>query len=473
MSSLRKLNDGTWNKPPVLTAARAVIAQALSSQFTLSPLGQMATFVNGTSYDASLVDTGETPIIRISNITSAQADFVRTSQTVDPKFYVTPGDLLVSWSASFKSILWSGPAGILNQHIFKVAEQGKNSRSYVRHAIEAAFDEMQRSVVGIGMMHLRRADFLGHLVPCPPPDVQFTVAEYLDWIEAGRSGPEPELPSALAAARDTVTQIADVSAKLDEVSRLRAEATLQTSLLLKGYLYELSEEVGDLNDLANVMTGKPRNGWSARCDNDPAGVPVLTLTAVTGYRYQSTAFKRTSLPVDERAHYWLEPGDLLITRSNTPDLVGHAAIFDGSPRRCIYPDLMMKVPLNTEVVDTRFVWFWLQSPLVRDFIMREAKGTSPTMKKISQGTIQHIPFPTQLPLERQHELVAELDHLQERIDGIASEQAVVAPDIDSLLPALLDGALNDDGRLRPGSARPPGEPTKRPADVGRALPSIR
>lgn len=441
MNGLRKLNDGTWNKPPVLTGARAVFAQGLARRFALAPLGEMATFVNGTSYDTGLVGTGDTPIIRISNMTRAHAEYVRTSQTFDAKFHVGPGDLLVSWSASFKSIVWTGPPGVLNQHIFKVTEQPGNHRGYVRHAIEAAFDEMQRSVVGIGMMHLRRADFLGHLVPCPPIEIQQAVGDYLDWIEGGSSEPEPELPEELGEERDTITGIGAIAAKVDEVSRLRGEATREASELLKASLNELSSQFGKLGQLEDVLTGKPRNGWSARCDNDPDGIPVLTLSAVTGFRYRPTAFKRTSLPVDDDAHYWLKAGDLLVTRSNTPELVGHAAIYDGMPVPCIYPDLMMKVPLDRDEVDARFVWLWLQTPLVREFIMREAKGTSPTMKKISQRTVMRVPFPTDLSLERQREVVARLDELQARLDGIESQQAAIASDLDLLLPAVLESAL--------------------------------
>ena len=446
MKGLRKLNDGTWSKPPVLTGARAVFAQGLARRYPLSALGDMATFVNGTSYDTGLVGTGDTPIIRISNMTNPHADYVRTGETFDSKFQISSGDLLVSWSASFKSTLWTGPTGVLNQHIFKVKEEPGNTRSYVRHAIEAAFDEMQRNVVGIGMMHLRRADFLGHLVPCPPKEVQRAVGSYLDWIEAGCSGREPDLPEEFAGERGVVRRIGDVAAKLDEASGLRREATREAFALLKAYLNELSSEFDTLGRLSDVLTGKPRNGWSARCDNDPDGTPVLTLSAVTGFRYQPTAFKRTSLPVDEDAHYWLTPGDLLVTRSNTPELVGHAALYDGTPHPCIYPDLMMKVPVDTEAVDTRFVWFWLQAPVARDFIVGEAKGTSPTMKKISQATVMSIPFPSALSLERQHEIVRRLDEVQDRIDGVVSQQAAVEPDVDSLLPAVVESALHDRAR---------------------------
>jgi hypothetical protein len=39
--------------------------------------------------------------------------------------------------------------------------------------------------------------------------------------------------------------------------------------------------------------------------------------------------------------------------------------------------------------------------MVRDFIRKHAKGTGPTMKKISQGTVLTIPFPIELKREEQ------------------------------------------------------------------------
>ncbi len=127
--------------------------------------------------------------------------------------------------------------------------------------------------------------------------------------------------------------------------------------------------------LADVLQGKPRNGWSARCDNSEGGTPVLALSAVTGFTYNRAGHKRTSLPTQPEAHYWLQPGDLLVTRSNTPELVGHAAIYDGHPSPCIYPDLMMRLEVDPNRADSTFVWRWLQAPLVRDYIVSNAKGT--------------------------------------------------------------------------------------------------
>ncbi|HUR54407.1 MAG TPA: hypothetical protein VMZ71_09765, partial [Gemmataceae bacterium] len=134
-------------------------------------------------------------------------------------------------------------------------------------------------------------------------------------------------------------------------------------------LIEVSGRLGD------VLRSSPRNGWSARCDGLDTGTPILGLGAVTGYRYRSADHKWTSEPTKVGAHYWLRPGDLLITRSNSPELVGHAAIYDGSPSPCIYPDLMMRLDLDPTRADKRFVLLFLQSRTARDHIDRHAKGT--------------------------------------------------------------------------------------------------
>jgi type I restriction enzyme, S subunit len=120
---IRLLSTGEWNKPPVLTAARTLLIRALSATFQSKTLGEMAEFVNGTSYSTDLLGSEGVPIIRISNMSNPGSIFLRTTESFDEKYRVNAGDLLVSWSASFKSIIWPGPPGILNQHIFRVHER--------------------------------------------------------------------------------------------------------------------------------------------------------------------------------------------------------------------------------------------------------------------------------------------------------------------------------------------------------------
>jgi type I restriction enzyme S subunit len=202
-----------------------------------------------------------------------------------------------------------------------------------------------------------------------------------------------------------------------------------------------------------VQANPPRNGWSPKCDNDPNGIPVLTLSAVTGWRYNPKAFKRTSLPTNPAAHYWLSEGDLLITRSNAPDLVGHVSIYSGQPTPCIYPDLIMKLAVDPSKAYAPFVWHWMQTTTVRDYIGRSAKGTSPTMKKISQGIVGATPFPTAMSVSQQRQIVKELDTVQAEIDVVEWLQESTAAELAALTPAILDKAFCGQSAIKTATQR--------------------
>lgn len=249
--------------------------------------------------------------------------------------------------------------------------------------------------------------------------------------------PLPKLPEQQRIAG----KIRRLSMSVHEAKILRMRAKREAGLLLSTVLGSLATGFGELGRLGDVLLDRPRNGWSARCDNADDGVPVLTLGAITGYRYQSANHKKTSLATDPTARYWLKAGDLLVTRSNTPELVGHAAIYDGRPHPCIYPDLMMRVAVDVTRADTRFAWYWLQTPIVRGYVGKKSKGTSPTMKKIGQRTVMEIPFPTGLSLSEQRIVVQRLDALQAKLDVLMTLQSETVDRLGALPRSVLDKAF--------------------------------
>lgn len=272
---------------------------------------------------------------------------------------------------------------------------------------------MSTGSAALSKLTLNPPKFLDLKMPLPPLDKQRMVSAELDRI----------------------------AARLDEARKVRTLASeLLDALGSSGRSYLLEKAVPD-GKLGDVLEHLPRNGWSPVCDNRERGTAVLALSAVTGWQFNAGAIKRTSLPVTEGAHYWLEEGDLLITRSNTPEFVGHAAIYTGQPSPCIYPDLMMKLKLRSVVADLRFVWHWLQSNVVREYIRRSAKGTSPTMKKISQRIVSDIPFPTSLSVEEQRKIAAEADRFAKNVVLGRGLQDQVAAGMDAILPAVLDRAF--------------------------------
>lgn len=248
------------------------------------------------------------------------------------------------------------------------------------------------------------------------------------------------LPSLIEQQR-IVAQIQEFATKIERAQGLQLEAEKEAEDLISSFLSSKLKDIPVDSTLSSILLEKPRNGWSARCDNIETGVPVLSLGAVTGFNYRKTEFKRTSEPTFESAHYWLKPGDLLITRSNTPDLVGHAAIYDGSPSPCIYPDLMMRLQINENIADKRFVHCWLRSARVRDHIRSAIKGTSPTMGKISQDTVMNIPFPSQLSLQQQHQIVLAVNTLEKATNSLKTLQSEASATLEVMLPSILDKAF--------------------------------
>jgi len=252
-----------------------------------------------------------------------------------------------------------------------------------------------------------------------------------------KSVPMPEL----AEQRRLLGRISGLAERVDQARKLMSSAATESRAVVRSVMHQLTGACGPISrHLSDVLEYGPRNGLSFRCDNSEGGTPVLTLGAVTGFEYKSSAIKRTSEPVSPNADYWLKPGDLLITRSNTPGLVGHAAIYDGNPEKCIFPDLIMRCRVKAAEADVRFVHYWLQSPLVRNFLQRRAKGTSPTMKKIAQGDVQEIPFPV-LDATSQRALVAHLDRVRAKIRELHALQVGRLDNSEALRASIIHAAF--------------------------------
>ena len=102
----------------------------------------------------------------------------------------------------------------------------------------------------------------------------------------------------------------------------------------------------------------------------------------------------------------------------------------------------MRVPLDPEQCVTKFAHYILQSRTVRDYIKKNSKGTSPTMKKISQGTVAAIPFPSGVPLSDQRQLVAVLDSMVNATDELVETSTMIAPHFENLIPFTLNEIFN-------------------------------
>jgi type I restriction enzyme S subunit len=201
--------------------------------------------------------------------------------------------------------------------------------------------------------------------------------------------------------------------------------------------------------LSTVLAVQPRNGWSPPAKYQTGeGVPVLTLSSVTGFRYDGSRVKLSNAPTVDDAHYWLRDGELLMTRSNTEDLVGHVAIYDGHPERAICPDLIIKMTVDPAQATTRYIYYFLRSGEARAYLSSRAHGANPTMKKLSKKVVQDISVPLP-PLGEQASVVAMLDGLTQRAESLQSIYRRRLTALSSLRATLLTRAFS--GQLLNGS----------------------
>lgn len=144
--------------------------------------------------------------------------------------------------------------------------------------------------------------------------------------------------------------------------------------------------------LTKVLSASPKSGCSAPPSPDQTGHWVLSLAALSadGYRAGNLKpVKKTAEMLNARLH----KGDLLISRSNTVELVGFAGIFHEERDDVSFPDTMMRLPVNRDMALPEYVELVLLSARGRKHMMKTASGTSSSMKKINRKTLSEFRFP--------------------------------------------------------------------------------
>jgi type I restriction enzyme S subunit len=152
---------------------------------------------------------------------------------------------------------------------------------------------------------------------------------------------------------------------------------------------------------------------------------------VNGGRFIQAEHK--ALPSEELPPPELEvrPGDLLMSRANTRELLGSVAMVpEGCRRRLLLCDKLFRLVLNPNAFDGRFLVYAMAAASTRAQLESEATGSSPSMQNIGQGSVKDLLLPhPSLPNQR---AIAEfLDRKMAAIDALIAEK-------EHLLAVLLE-----------------------------------
>jgi len=272
------------------------------------------------------------------------------------------------------------------------------------------------------------------IIPIPPLPEQMTIANILKTVQQAREARLREL----------------------ELERER-KATLMEHLFTHGTRGEPTKqtEIGEMPEswklfkLSDLLRERLRNGHSARASNSNEGIRTLTLTAVTKNDFSISNTKITVADPFIVEDLWLKPGDVFIERANTPEYVGLAALYEGQRDFAIYPDLMIRVRLQTEKVDPKFLIEFLLTRYCRNYFRRNASSTTGNMPKIDHGVIERTPIPIPEDFHEQFLMTEIFRACDSKINVLEHEAYLLDELFRAMLEELMTGKLPTASLIEP------------------------
>jgi type I restriction enzyme S subunit len=152
--------------------------------------------------------------------------------------------------------------------------------------------------------------------------------------------------------------------------------------------------------------------------------------------------KRMTLTNSEVQEYQLEPGDVLINRVNSRELVGKAAPIPEGLETCVYESKNIRLRLLSDCADSRYVGYWL-GIFGQRYFSRNAQQVV-GMASINQDQIGAMPFPL-APLAEQRVIAGEIERcfsIVEAANGTVERNLKYAEELrSSILKRAFEGKL--------------------------------
>jgi type I restriction enzyme S subunit len=348
-----------------------------------------------------------------------------------PTKIAQPGDVLLSVRAPVGPTNLCREPSAIGRGLAALRPHEGVPAKYLLYAMRASESALRFKSTGTTFEAVSSRDIRGHRVLVAPPELRPLVVERLE-VQLTRID---AAEAALARARGNLRRYrtALVNAAVTEGS---SGLALDPSTGVDRPPIEWSwVTVGEL-------ASEVRYGTSAKCSDDPTGVPVLRMGNIVNGRLSLTRLKYLPKGHVEFPDLLLRSGDLLFNRTNSPELVGKAAVFRGTPSACSFASYLIRVRLDPVLLPD-WLAFVLSSSLgrrwVADVVSQQVGQANVNGTKLKNF---RVPVP---PLEQQVRLVAEVDRRLSVVDDLARQVEENVRRTSNLRAAVLRDAFA--GRL--------------------------
>ena len=304
---------------------------------------------------------------------SRDDNFNRASEDLSNYKIVHPGDLVLN-----KMKTWQGSLGVSDYNgivspAYFVCELGPSVNGrYLHHLLrsQAMIAAFRANSKGIRPNQWDLPYEVLHDIPLPMPPLeeQRRIADFLD---------------------DRVARIDKIIAARQQQAEL---AVALNSASLESEVRRLTETRGYAP--MRRFGFRIEQGWSPEADSIPAEdgeLGILKLGAVRAGTFDPSQNKKMLAEMHPRDEFALHRGDLLITRANTPSLVGDVAWVDQDFPNLYLSDLIYRVRLQR--FDHAAACAALRTQQIRQEIGVIARGTSSSMPKLRGEDIASLPLP--------------------------------------------------------------------------------
>ncbi|HHA2762979.1 TPA: restriction endonuclease subunit S [Stenotrophomonas maltophilia] len=376
------------------------------------PLTEAADVIRGVTFskgDAlSEPRNGFIPLLRAGNIQDhliLNSDLVFVPERmVSEKQRLRSGDIVMCTSSGSAEIVgktafsysdWTGSFGAFCAVVRP--KRGKCDPRYLFHYLQSSgFRDWTRNSSGVGIKNIRKSELDTVEIPLPDLGEQHRIATILD--------------------------------KADVIRRKQKQSLALADDFLKSVFLEIfgnpaTNPMGHrMASFESILTIPLRNGISPSGRGDVIA-RVLTLTAITGDRFDGSQAKEGKFLAPISAKDAVNESDFYICRGNgSPDLIGKGFFADRNIENTAFPDTMIAAKPDLSAVTRAYLESIWNSSFVRNQIQEAARTTNGTFKinQTAAGSIK-IPLPPFALQERFQTIVSNVRRTMERLrvdDGL-------------------------------------------------------
>ncbi|MEV7342702.1 restriction endonuclease subunit S [Streptomyces sp. NPDC093544] len=250
--------------------------------------------------------------------------------------------------------------------------------------------------------------------------------------------PAPEQHQIASALRDSD----DLIAALERM--IAKKVAIKQGLLQKLLADEVSLSVWPCSRLSVLIDGLEA-GISVRSSEQASnGISVLKTSAVSGGQFDPAEAKSVISQDVERARCSPVAGSLIISRMNTPNLVGEVGYVERDYANLYLPDrLWLARPKrgNGRQVNMRWLGYYLSSGFGSRAVRGFATGTSGSMKNIPKDKLLALEVPTPPPHEQDR--IADTVHAVDCAIASLYDRLAKARDVkQGMMQQLLTGRVH-------------------------------